>query len=85
MFKSEVMFFSALLRHDPPATCSAEVLPHSVVGVHDESVADSGTVNVRTNGDGLQHWIPVCSGLSSSPSPRPGFVAEAVASCCVYY
>lgn len=58
---------------------STEVLLDSVFGIHDESVAESGTVNVRTDGDELQHWISVCLGLSSSRSPRapPGFVAEA--------
>lgn len=44
------------------------------------SVLDSGTVNVRTNGEELQHWIPGCSGLSS-----PGFVAEAEVSYSVHY
>lgn len=51
--------FSLLFSVTTPATCSTEVLPDSVFGIRDESVADSGTVNKRTNGDELQHWIPV--------------------------
>lgn len=54
MLKSDVMFVSLLF-----FACSIEVLPDSVFGIHDESVSDGGTVDVRTNGDGLQHWIPV--------------------------
>lgn len=91
MLKSDVMlifFFPAFLRRTPPTTCLTEVLPDSVFGISDESVAESGTVNVgRTDGDELQRWILVSSGLSSSRSPCAplGFVAEAKQPHSVYY
>ena len=49
-FKSDVMFFFSLSSATTPPpllTCSTEVLPHSVFGIHGESVADGGTVNVK--------------------------------------
>lgn len=72
-------FSSLFLCHDPPATCSIEVLPDSVFGIHDESVADSGTVN----GDELQRWIPVCVGPLPLQVHRQG-LSEAEASYSVY-
>lgn len=83
MLKSDVMFFFAILCHNPPLPvqlkCYRTVFLASMVRVWQ-------TVGLlRTNGDELQHWIPVCPGLSSSPSPCAGFATEAEASYSVYY
>lgn len=68
-------------------TCSTEVLPHSVFGIHGESVADSGTVNVKNKRGwtaaldlsvlGPEHLLPLhVQGLSQSPKHRTVAVTD---------